>query len=137
MPELSARNRSIDAGGTTSPPVHTNGIRLNAAVASALNESNNAAANTAEEKSCSATSFSSIAASIGPGGATTNSPPDSNGVHNSYTDGSNACGECVNTRLRSAARHVVSAMNAATLAWETATPFGSPVEPDVYITYIN
>lgn len=71
-----------------------------------------------------------------PGGAMTTCPPDSSGTHSSYVEASNDSGEWASTR-RCAAPKAVSRASAATLACVTPMPFGSPVEPEVYITYAS
>ncbi|RPK70261.1 hypothetical protein EES42_16845 [Streptomyces sp. ADI95-17] len=45
------------------------------------------------------------------------------------------CGEWKSTRVWLPLAYMVWAARSATLRWVTATPFGTPVEPDVYITY--
>ncbi|RPK31863.1 hypothetical protein EES39_39925 [Streptomyces sp. ADI92-24] len=45
------------------------------------------------------------------------------------------CGEWKSTRVWPPFAYIVCAARSATLRWVTATPFGTPVEPDVNITY--
>ncbi len=59
----------------------------------------------------------------------------SHGTHISYVDASNAAGEWNSTRRWLPPAYLVWAARSATLRWVTATPFGTPVEPEVNMAY--
>src|ERR1700744_1080838 len=72
-----------------------------------------------------------------PAEATTRLAPAASGQNSCHTDGSNPSDAV--SRNRSAAPHPHALARASTWfttdAWVMATPFGTPVDPDVYITY--
>ena len=84
---------------------------------------------------CSAISSRSTTASISPRGATTAQPPDSSGTQTSKVLASKAVRSApARGRLRRTAGRWPGR---ATSAWVTATPLGTPVDPEVYMTYAS
>ncbi|GHH30272.1 hypothetical protein GCM10017790_63760 [Amycolatopsis oliviviridis] len=81
-----------------------------------------------------ATWRASASPSTAPDPANTTRAPDTSGTHSSNSEMSNACEACSSTASPGPTRHPGSPTSAATLPCDTATPFGVPVEPDVYIT---
>ncbi len=90
--------------------------------------------------SCTAVTPSAAArpsrrASGAPGSAMTTVPPTASGSHRSKSDASKAYGAWASTASSGPTPHLGSLTRPATLPCGTRTPFGSPVEPEVYMTY--
>ena len=76
------------------------------------------------------------AASTGPGAAITTHPPRQQRDPHSNAEASNATGACTSTRrTRRPTRQRSAASAQPPPRCVTATPLGTPVDPDVYITY--
>src|SRR5580700_5237797 len=74
-----------------------------------------------------------------PGRATTSCAPCASGQNNSHTDTSNPAGVLCSTRSAGPSRYsaCIQPSRLATPPWVTATALGTPVDPDVYITYAS
>ena len=139
-PGQAARTRATAAAGTTSPPVHTS--------ASPAKHSGDSSASTRNSPAVTCTTFTAprapsppiTPASTSPAGATTTRPPRSSGIHSSIVEASNANGACASMAIPGPAAtpsdgvQQRSRASTATPAWVTATPLGTPVDPEVYIT---
>src|SRR3984957_5349491 len=72
-----------------------------------------------------------------PAGATTNAAPDPTANNNSPTEASKVGAATINTRASAPNPNIArcAAAHPSKPAWLTATPLGTPVDPDVKITY--
>src|SRR5438067_768251 len=134
-PAHASNTRRTAAAGTTSPPVHTSRNPANASGASCATTRNKPEVNHNPVTPNPVTIRRNTSASTSPAGATTTRPPRNNGTHNSYVDASNANGECTNTRSCPLPPNRRSNTKPTTSRCRTPTPFGTPVDPDVYSTY--
>ncbi len=134
MPGQAARTRSTAAAGTTSPPVSTS--------RRPCRHSGDSSATTRNVPAVRCTALTPAAtaarmswASTAPGAATTTRPPEASGTQISNREASKACGACMSTASRGPTDQPRSPTRPATLPCGTATPLGTPVEPEVYMTY--
>ncbi len=67
--------------------------------------------------------------------STTTRAPDTSGTHTSNSEASKACGACISTASPAPTDQSRCPTSPATLPCGIDTPFGTPVEPEVYITY--
>ncbi len=137
MPGQDRRTLRAAAGETMSPPAITSRTPRKQAGSSSASTRNRPAVTNRPVTSCAAMTAARPAASSRPGGATTIRPPFSNGVQISKVEASKAYGACISTRSCRPARQYGSDARRTTSRCVTATPFGVPVEPEVYITYTN
>src|SRR5512146_44697 len=134
-PAHAASTARTAPAGTTSPPVRTSRSPAKHPGSDPASTRRSPAVTWTCVRPAPATSRRTPAPSSSPAGATTTRPPPASTTHSSSTDASNACGACHSTRPEPAPPQHPSATSAPTPACATTTPLGTPVDPDVYITY--
>ncbi len=135
VPKQVSRTARTASGGTTSPPAQTSFRPAKVAGASSAISRNRPAVNHMLVSSWRSISPRSPPVSRCPAGATTTVPPFSSGIHSSWVEASKAIGECSSTRAWCPVAYTLCAARSATFRCVTTTPFGTPVEPEVNITY--
>ncbi len=133
-PGLWSSTRRTAAGAMTSPPVSTSRTPARQPGSSSASTRNSPAVRWMPVIRSSAMSPRRACTSRSPGGATTIRPPCSSGTQNSYVETLKAYGATISTRSCRPSAQIESRARPSASRWAIATPFGSPVEPEVWIT---
>ncbi len=135
IPWQASRTRLTAAWDTTSPPAHSSRTPAKHPGSSSASVRNRPALTNRPVTPPSVIASANSAAPSLPGEATTTVPPVSSGTQISKVDASNANGECISTASWFPRPQYELVARCTTLRCVLSTPFGVPVDPEVYMTY--